>query len=254
MPRHIEAWMDGVALSSVGPILIQQVYEDAPRMEIVTGERLGRYGERLISTTRKSLSVSIEAAIRELHDLGVRARVQERMAAWAMGSELRLSNHPRRRLLVSCSAMPALNAARSYTQTLRIEFTAYAVPYWEDAIPTQTTLSGKSGKGMLMIDGTAQTPVNVTVRPTSGTLTSFAATAGDQHIALDGLSVQTGESLRFERSRWDDLAILLGETSQLSHRSAQSADDLLARPGRADVAFTADTACKVTFSARGRWA
>ena len=254
MPRHIEAWMDGVALSSIGQILIQQVYEDPPQMEIITGERPGRYGERMISTTRKSLRVSIEAAIQELHDLSVRARIQERMAAWAMGRELRLSSRPERRLLVSCTAMPALSAVRNYTQTLRIEFTAHAVPYWEDAVPMQTALRGTRGSGTLVIPGTVRTPVSLTVRPTDAALTSFTATVGGAFIALSGLSVPKGESLSFERSEWDDLAILLGGASQLSHRSAQSADDLLARPGRADVAFTANTACEVAFSTRGRWA
>ena len=45
MPRHVEAWIDGVALSSVGPFLIQQVYEDAPALEITEGERPGRSGQ-----------------------------------------------------------------------------------------------------------------------------------------------------------------------------------------------------------------
>lgn len=254
MPRHVDAWMDGVALSTIGPILIQQVHEDAPQLEIVNGERPGRYGERLLEIKRQSLKVTIEAAIRELYDLAARSRIQEQMAAWAQGCVLELSNHPGRRLLVSRTAEPTLGAVRDYTATLRMEFTAYAVPYWEDLTPTALTKTGSSGSGTLLIPGTVETPVLLTVKPTGGTLTSFTATVAGQSIALSGLSVAQNGILTFERDIRDDLIILYGGASQLSKRSAASVDDFLARPGSAAVSFTANTACQVTFSVRGRWA
>ena len=246
--------MDGVALSTVGPVIIRQVHEDPPQMEIITGERPGRTGERLIATRRKSLRVTIEVIIQELFNLSARSRVQERLAAWAMGSILELSNHPERRLHVACTAMPSIGEVRDYTSALRIEFMAYDVPYWEDAAPMQTTLSGTEGSGQLLILGTVETPVSLSIKPTGGALAAFTVTVAGQSIALTGLSVPQGEELRFERDRWDDLAILLGGASLLSRRSAESADDLLSDPGRAAVSFTANTECTVTFSARGRWA
>ena len=65
MPRHIDAWMDGVGIASVGPILIRQVREDPPVMEIQTGERPGRYGQRVLSKKRQSLKVTLECNVRE---------------------------------------------------------------------------------------------------------------------------------------------------------------------------------------------
>ena len=55
MPRHVDAWMDGVALSTVGPILIRQVHEDPPVLEIQNGDRPGGYGQRVLSKKRQSL-------------------------------------------------------------------------------------------------------------------------------------------------------------------------------------------------------
>lgn len=254
MPRHVEAWMDGVALHSVGPVMIQQVYEDPPQMEIVTGERPGRPGERLIATTRKGLRVAIEVVIRELFDLRARTRTQEKLAAWATGRYLMLSNHYGRRLKVTCTGMPTLGSARDYTSALRLEFTAHDVPYWEDAAQTTMSLSGGAQSGRLFVPGTAPAPVCIVVEPMSGALTTFAASVAGQRIALSGLSVPQGGRLLFERDRWDDLAITQGGVSLLRRRSAQSADDLIAAPGRADVSFEADTDCSVRFGVRGRWA
>lgn len=254
MPRHVEAWVDGVALSTLGAILIQQVHEDPAQLEIITGERPGRYGERLISTRRQSLRVAIEAAIQERFDLAGRSSIQEQLAAWAHGSVLELSNHPGRRLLVSCSAEPTLGEVRDYTTNLRVEFTAHAVPYWEDSLNSGIAISGSSGSGTLLIPGTVQTPVGLTIKPTGAALTSFTATVAGQQIALTGLNVAKNGILTFARDSRDDLIILYNGASQLSHRSAASVDDLLIQPGSAAVSFAANTACQVTFSVRGRWA
>ena len=254
MPRDVDAWMDGVALSTLGAILIQQVHEDPAQLEIITGERPGRYGERLISTRRQSLRVAIEAAIQERFDLAARSSIQEQLAAWAHGSILELSNHPGRRLLVSCSAEPALGEVRDYTTNLRMEFTAHAVPFWEDSQPSSIVVSGSSGSGTLLIPGTEHAPVCLSVKPTGAALTSFTATVAGQQIALAGLNVAKNGVLSFARDSRDDLIILYNGASQLSKRSAASADDFLPSPGNAAVSFTANTACTVTFSARGRWA
>lgn len=254
MPRHMEAWMDGVALSTLGAILIQQVHEDAPALEITEGERPGRYGLRLLTRKRQTLKVTIEVALRERFDLALRARLLEDLAAWAQGSVLELSNHPERRLQVQCTGEPTLGEVRDYTSSIRMEFTAHAVPYWEDCSSSGIAVSGSSGSGTLLIPGTVPAPVSLTVKPTGGQLTSFSVTVGGQQITLAGLSVARNSLLFFERDARDDLAIRSGTGSLLSKRSAASVDDLLVAPGKTTVSFTANTACTVTFSVRGRWA
>lgn len=253
MPRHVEAWMDGVALSAVGPILIKQVYEDPPTLEIRTGDRPGGYGQRLLSRKRQSLKLAIECQVRELYDLAARARAAEALAQWAQGSVLELSNHPGRRLHVYCSGEPAIGEVRDYTASLRVELTADEIPYWEDSAPTAVTAS-TTGSGTLYVPGTVPTPVCLTVKPTGGALTAFSVTVAGQTVALSSLSVAQDGVLSFGRDARDCLDIRYGGASQLSKRSAASADDLFTAPGSASYSFTASTACAVVFSCRGRWA
>lgn len=254
MPRHIDAWMDGVGIASVGPILIRQVREDPPVMEIQTGERPGRYGQRVLSKKRQSLKVTLECNVLELFDLGNRSRAVEELAAWAHGSILELSNHHGRRLHCYCSAEPSLGEVRDYTADVRVELTADTVPYWEDKTPTVVTMSGASGTGNILIPGTVESPIVLTVEPTGGELTTFSVTAGGSTVELSGLSVPADGLLEIKRDVRDDLAITYGGASQLSHRSAASADDLMIPPGIAAFSFTANVDCNVTIESRGRWA
>ena len=257
MARHIDAWMDGVALTNIGPILIRQVYEDPPTLEISTGEKPGRYGQRMLQRKRQSLKVAIECQIRELYDLPKRARIVEEMARWASGSVLQLSNHPGRQLHVYCSGEPTLGDVRDYTSAIRMEFTADDVPFWEDKAPTRVTLSGDDEEDELMIPGTVPAPVSLTVTVSSASsaaLTDFSVTVGDQTIVLDELEIAAAGTVTFERDARDNLMIRSGTTSLLSKRTAESADDLLAGPGVTAVSFTSDVACSVVYSVRGRWA
>ena len=253
MPRHIDVWMDGVALSTVGPILVRQVYEDPPTLEISNGERPGRYGQRKLAVKRQSLKVAVECQIRELRDLAARSRIREEIYRWANGSVLQLSNHPERHLNCYLSADPALGEARDYTSAIRIEWTADEVPFWEDDIPERLTLTGSGGMGDLQIQGTVQSPVSLTATA-GGALTEFSVTAGGSTIVLTGLSIAQGGVITFERDALDNLMIRSGETVLLNKRTAASADDLMAGPGLTTVEYTADASCSVIFSARGRWA
>ena len=253
MPRHIELYMDDVALSSVGPVLVQQVHEDAPTLELMEGDRLGRYGQRLLGRKRQSLKVSVELAIRELFDLTVRARVMESIAAWAQGSKLEMSNRPHRCLMVACTGEPALTDVRDYTARIRIEWTAYTVPFWQDRGYTVCSMAeGQSGSSTLWIPGSVESPVSLSVTA-SAALTSFSVTVGGHTVAISGLSVPAGGVLEFGRDALDNLMISLSSVSQLSHRSAASDDDLMAPPGYVPISYTADAACTVTFKSRGRY-
>lgn len=253
--RHIEVILDGIALSSLGPFLVQQVHEDAPTMESTTAERPGRAGSLPISVLRKELRIAVELMIRERFDLAWRAAVLETLAAWAGGEHiLQLSSRPDRRLRVVCTSVPSLLEVRNPAAILRIEFTAFTVPYWEDQETTRLSLdNGAAGSGELLVHGSAPSPVGLIVTPTGGTLSSFSATVGGHTVALAGLSIAQNVQLLFYQDSRDCLMIESAETSLLSARTAASADELLADPGRIAVSYTASTACGVTFISRGRW-
>lgn len=252
--RHIDATMDGVALTTIGGIIVKEAHEDAPTMEITSGERPGRYGQLLLGKKRQSLKVAVECLIMEIHNLATRTAKAEALAKWADGSVLELSNHPGRVLNGYLSAAPALGEVRDYNSTLRVEFTADVIPYWEDKTATTVTDSGTEESGNLTVPGSAPTPISITVKPNSGTLTSFSVTVGGQTIALTDISVGTLQTLYIDRDARDSLRIRRGSTSYMSKRTAASADDLMVNPGTVAYSFTANTACSVTFSFKGRWA
>lgn len=253
MPRHVEAWMDGMALSAIGPFSIKQVTEAAPTMSTQTGERAGRYGQIITGRKRQSLKVTMDVVILELHDLARRARLTEQLAAWAAGRVLELSHHQGRRLHVTCTGVPTVGNARDYNAAIRIEWTAFAVPYWEDTTENAATLTGSTGTGTLWIDGTEETPVDVRVEATGGKLTSFLVTVAGRRIELKELNLPKGSVLTFSRDDRDDLIIRCGTEGLLSHRTAGSADDLMVRPGSTYINYTANTSCRVTYIAHGRW-
>lgn len=254
MARRVEVWLDGVALSSVGPIIIKEIHEDAPTLSIQYDDRPTRVGQLVSIRKRQSLRVAVEMQIRELFDLPRRERVCEDITRWARGSVLELSNHAGRRLKVICTAEPTLGTVRDYTSNIRVEFETTAVPYWEDTVPNAVTLdAGASGEGTVLNLGSADAPVCLSVVP-SATLTAFSVTVGNQTIALTGLSVSSSQTLTFTRDARDDLRIEANGVSLLSKRSAVSADDLFVAPGVTAIEYTANTSCTVTASVQGRYA
>ena len=253
MARHIEAWIDGVQLSSLGGIIIQGVNEPAPDMEISYVTRPGRNGQDILTRKRKALRVTINIALREIFDLSKRAQMLQAVAGWASGSILELSNHPGQRLHVVCKSSPALGSVRDYTTEIPLEFEANQIPFWEDIMPVSVSGSGASGSATLQIPGTAdEVPVEITFTPgsTLAALTVTVACGGKtRQIALTGMSVSG--AIVFGRDAKDRLTIMNGSTSLLRYRSAASADDLLIPAGRATVSWIGSGA--ITFSARGRW-
>lgn len=254
--RHIDATMDGVALSTIGGIIVKEVHEDAPTMEITNGERPGRYGQLLLGNKRQSLKVAVECLIMEIHNLATRTAKAEALAKWANGTALELSNHPGRVLHGYLSGQPTLGDVRDYTSPLRIEFTADEVPYWEDKTEITRTISNAKNSTMSTTfnSGTVPAPLNVTVKPVSTTLTSFSVTAGGQTIALTDISVGTLQTLYIDRDERDNLRIRRGSTSYMSKRTPESADDILIAPGNVSISISADQNVNVTFSYKGRWA
>ena len=169
--RHIDATMDGAALPS--GIIIREVHEDAPTMEITNGERPGRDGQLVLGRKRQSLKVTLECVITEIHNLRTRAEKAQALAKWANGSVLTLSNHYNQRLNGYLSAMPTLGDVRDYNSPLRVEFTADIVPYWENTAEFSRTITMQSGLSSFAAPGSAPTPVMLEITPTSGTLTSY---------------------------------------------------------------------------------
>ena len=257
MARHIEAWMDGVRLSGIGAIVIQDVSEPSADMEITYTNRPFRGGQGVQKRRRKSLRVTIHAAVHELFDLKKRNEIRQAIAKWCGGSVLELSNHPDQQLNVICKAEPGLGDVRDFNSKLDIELEADAVPYWEDKFPNIAEGTGSTGTESLMIGGTAQEiPVDVTFTPAAAvsSLSVTVACGGvTKQIALSGISPTVSADIVLSRDAEDRLQIKSGSTSLMKFRSAASADSLTVPAGLATVSWTASTSGDITFSARGRW-
>lgn len=259
MARHVDAWMDGVNLASLGAILIQQVEESPAEMEITYGSRPIRAGRDILTHKRQALKVTITCAIRELKDLKKRMQILQQMAAWASGSVLELSNHPDQRLRCRCKAYPALGSVRDYTSEIKIELEATEAPYWENLIPDQWSQgSTTSGSKNILIPGSAPCPLSFRFTPASGysngSLTVTATGGGvTKQIVLTGLTVSSGSSLDLEMDDQERFVIHSGSSNKLSCRSISSADDLTMPAGTATITWNSSAQGSVLITARGRW-
>lgn len=255
MARRIDAWMNGVRLSDIGPIYIKQVNEPGPEMEITYTERPTRGGQEVARRRRKALKVSIVAQIHELFDLIRRTEVRQAIAAWSDGGILELSNHPGQRLRVISTGDPGIGAARDFNSDIEIEFEANEVPYWEERDYSTAGGTGSSGSFALRIPGTAkEVPVEAVFTPSAAIteLTVTVACGGvTQSIQLTGMSVSG--AITFGRDVCDRITIYSGNTNLMPYRTQASADDLTVPAGNATVSFTASGSGSITFRARGRW-
>lgn len=252
MARHIEAWMDGTALSTVGPFIIKGVEESPAETVAYATDKPGIDGQRVTRRLRRELRVVLRVAIRELYDLPRRSYAAEQLAAWASGAVLQLSSKPERQLRVQLDRVPALGDVRDYTQELRVEWVAVSPPYWEDHLPTKLTLTGSDTSGTLTVPGTVPTPLRLTITPGSA-LTGFTVTAGGKAIELDELGITAETDVVFDRDARDDLRMTGGGVSLTRFRTPESADDLMVSPGLVTVAFEASTSCTVIAEVYGRW-
>lgn len=256
MPRHIDVYCNGVSLTDAVPIaLLQQVTEDAATSEMETADRPGHFGQRLLGLHRKQLHVGIEFVLRELRDLTLRSHALEAAAAWAQDGKLELSNRPGRFLQCVCTQRPALGADRNYAQVLRADFTALAVPYWQDAQPVVASLTTADDYFYMRPTGTVS-PLHVeaTITPIGGTLEQFGLyrvlPSPGTYMILNGLSVPVGTPVRIAYDDRDVLTITAGGQGLLSHRNGH--DDVTVLPEQNNrMHFTANVECSVVITARG---
>lgn len=258
MARHIDAWMDGRKLSSIGPVVIQDVDEPGPEVEITYATRPGHGGQIVKERRRKKLSVTINAQINELFDLKRRAEIRAAIAEWCDGEVLELSNHPGQWLHVICKNAPGIGKARDFNSVIAVELEANEIPYWEDKFPVGATgTAGTTGSASLLIPGSCrEIPVNAVFTPASGsTVTSLTVTVSSggvsRSISLSGISA-SGDVV-FSRNQFDILTIYTGTTNLLPYRTEASADDLYVPAGTVTCTWTANCGVTPVFSARGRW-
>lgn len=254
MARHIDVYCNGNALTAAVPIaLVQNVVEDTPQVNIETNPRAGVFGQFIDSNQRRALSVSVEFVLRELYDLSTRSAAIASAAQWVQDGFLTVNYRPDQRLRVYAAQRPSLLSVRNYAQILRAVFTAYTVPYWQDATATTQTLTGTDTSGTIHPAGTlAALPTAVTVTHSSGTLTTLTLTVGNTQMAFTNLSVPANTAFTIAYDDDYNLTIKAGTTGVMSARTAASSDHLLAVPGVDNtIRVQANVSVSAEFSVRG---
>lgn len=249
IPRFFCA-LNGVNPESIDATLrVTDITELPPRRRVVTAPTI-RHGLRLLSRVRESLTIRIRFLIAQ-YDPARRRDLLQKLHAWAdPGGILTTSDRPGQQLQVDCDTLPMLTAL-CWSDEISIEFTAYAVPFWEYAEETQ--VSSDEGTFLLLPGDAEEAPVSCDVtNQGAAPLTTLRLVCGDTQMCFEGLSIAPGDVFRLSVEN-GLLRAESGGESLLIHRTGDSDDLLLADCGMdAGISATGDQIVTAVFHARGR--
>ena len=251
MLTRYEAYMDGVALSSIDPsIAVLDIVPVPGDINCAFATRANREGAVLTNKNKSSEGVQISFEIHEYSPMK-RMDICQRVSKWANGEILQTSDRQGQRLRVMCSQYPVVNA-KDWTAPVTVVFTAYVLPYWEEDAPAVISLTGTSGNAQIYAPGNAgEVLVEATVKANAA-VTTFTLTVGSTHITLSGLSLAANDVVTISYDKNLIQSIKKGNTSLLDKRTGS--DDLLTTSGEyVTVEISADASITATFSARGCW-
>lgn len=249
--------IDGKELDAIDEsIYITDIRETAPKMRTESVLNAIYSGTRITRRTRQSLSVKISFAIRE-RDVFQRQRIMQQINAWAKEGYLTLSTRPGQRLRVIPEALPATDSALRWWDTLTMDFAAYALPYWQDQIPTSAVLSGTEGTKTVFVPGDAWEEEDVFVEADvtnkgSASMNALTLTAGDTYFRFASLNLPPGKTLNITYEDDGILRILTDGASALAKRLPESSDDLRLPIGKSGaLSVSADQSVSMTYRFRG---
>lgn len=242
-------------------ILVLDVSHHSPDLSYETYRLAKRHGSRVYQNYYASLSVTITFQIRE-YDVMKRQGICDSVNKWAKGagylyvndrnSQTQGSQTVRmKRLRCVCTKFASVESVRNWLDPITMEFTAYALPFWENNDTTTKTISeSTSGTTSVNVPGSVDGAFfEVTATPASGTLTTLSLTANGRTMSFSGLSIAAGNSLTITYDPLMVQSIGSGATSLLNKRTG--VDDLIAFCGNNSLGMTADVSTSVTFSVRG---
>lgn len=250
-------WLNDSSLRDVDAnIIIRKVIEKPATEDIAYMVNPGRPGRRTVSQIRRSRTIELYFSIRGLYNLAERAAVLDAVNGWARGGGvLRVYYRPEQQIKVDCVRYASPEDVIACAGLYEIDFEANTIPYWENDTPATFTAIGASGSGQLVVGGNAPTWADVKITSRTAILTSASVTFGNSTITFEDFELASGYPL----SIWhDDYGILRATSAMppyhyLPFRTRESADDFVGGPGVVNVAYTANTACDIEITARGRY-
>lgn len=247
MISRYEAWVDGVALSSIDPsIYVLDIQPGENNPSIRTSKVAGRAGARVTKRVHESLSVNVIFEIHE-YDTVKRQAVCNKVKAWANGKFLTVSDRPDQQLRCVCTNYPSANA-KAWTEPLTIGFAGYNPPYWEDK--KETVIKTTSSKSALVPGNAPETLVSATIT-VGASISSLTVQTGVKSLVL-AVSAVSGDKVYIGYDDNNILYIKKGTTSILDKRTG---DDDLSVPCGAFSEFSVAASGSVTaeFRLRGCW-
>lgn len=255
MRTRYEAWLNKESLSAIDPsIMILDIAYGEPRFTQVLSDKPGRPGQHLTNRLLRSAQVTISMEIHEQR-IEKRQNVCELVNRWAAKGGLLTTNDKRgKQLRVICESPPVIASALKWTQPVRLVFSAYEQPFWEDEYPVMEVLTGANAGASVYVPGIgAQTRAEVSVRNTSGdVLDALTVNAGGTTFDFEELGLADGETLEINHDENGLLRIRVGDVSKMACRTAESDDELLLTTGMwENVEVLAGGEVVATFKARG---
>lgn len=250
MTSRYNVYLNNVALSSLNTSLYVSDISYAPvQEEISVANFAGRSGALVTNRRKPQTTVTVTF---ELHIYGTQARQNAcaDVIAWAKdGGILTTSDRADQYLQCVCTKLPAIESALKWTDNLTVEFTAYAIPYWQSVTPDTATVTGS---GSLFVHGNGgKAMVNAEI--TAGaSLTALSIAVGDTTIALSNISLSANDVVNISHDANGILSIKKGTTSLLDKRTSASSDDLLAECGATNTVTVSENATAV-ISVKGVW-
>lgn len=248
-------------------INIKSIEEGAGKESVSAVSMSGGIGQRITNRHRDTLEITVKFSITLEEDgqatLEERESLLETINAWAVGGGYLTVNYkPNRRIYVVCAQAPGAGDIYEWTSVYTITFRAYALPYWEEeAAVTGTTAIAASGSVTMAVNGSAETDMEITLANQSGMqINTVTINAAGKKMYFENLGLNGSESLIIahtitEERRYLQIYIKSGSStrSAMAKRTAASVDELTVKPGNRSISFSADRACKMTASVRGRF-
>lgn len=253
MISRYEAWLNGVALSSIHEdLVILDIQYSDPEINYSFQSRAARDGADIVRKSIGKTAVTILFELR-IYDVNNRMAACNQVASWAMGGGvLKTNDRLGQRLNCVCEKPPIIRSALKWTEQLSVTFAAYMPPTWEEDVPAVISLSGTTDSGTLFVPGNAGDALcEVTITPLA-TLTQVAISVADTAITLSGISIPANQEIKIEYDSDLHLSIKSNSVSLLNKRSGS--DDLIAHSGKRNaVSITASASVNAAIRVRGRW-
>lgn len=254
--------LNGAQLDEIDPrIIIKEISGAAGKDTVNTVSSGSGDGTRITQKKRDSVEISVKFSI-NIHRNAVpeREAVLEAVNAWAWrGGWLTVNYKPDRRLYVDEIVLPGEGDMVKWLNEYTITFRARTIPYWmQEAAVSAVSAAGSSGSGSIQVAGSAKTQADAVLQNVSGALINYCTVViGGQSMTFSDLGMGSGESLVADHIISGGKSLLrlrVGGRSAMALRTTGSANDFLITPGNNSFSFSAQRACRLTVSVRGRFA